>query len=169
MEINAHLNDAEMAEALLNPGRGLVAHLDVCDSCRMEVGRLRRALDAESLKAAPPEDFWQQQRTRIWQRITTQQQAPARRTPNFAWAALAAMVALGSLWVSDSPKPVAPKPAQSQIQIDDEELMMAVEHAVQSNVPEALEPASLLAQEITQNRGTHSNSQARQRETLDEN
>lgn len=167
MEIRAHLNEEELIEALGNPGRGLVAHLDSCDSCRREVGRFRRALDAGLLEAAPPEDFWQRQRTAIRERIAVAGEARSRRAPRLAWAALAATIALGTLWMNDSEKPV--RQPQSQIQVDDQELMIAVEHAVQSDVPEALEPASLLAEEISQAEGNHTNSQAQKREAVHAN
>jgi hypothetical protein len=167
MEIRAHLTDEELAEAVSNPGKGLVAHLDVCDSCRMEVGRLRRALDAGLLEAAPPEDFWQRQRNVIQDRVAVAEQPRGRRVTPLAWAALAATIAFGTLWLNDSEKPVHPQ--QSQIQVDDQELMIAVERAVQSDVPEALEPASLLAQEIGQAHTTHSNSQAHPTEAVDAN
>ena len=165
MEIRAHLTDDELTEAVSNPGRGLAAHLDVCDSCRMEVGRLRRALDAGSPEAVPSEDFWQRQRAAIQQRIEVVQETRRQRAPRLAWAALAATILLGTLWMNDSEKPVA----HQSVQIDDQELMIAVDHAMQSEVPEALEPASLLAQEIDQSSGTQSNSRTHSKEAVDEN
>jgi hypothetical protein len=167
MEIRAHLNEEELVEALGNPGKGLVAHLDSCDSCRKEVGRLRRALNAGLLEATPPEDFWQRQRDAIRERIAVAEEGRVQRVPRLAWAALAATVALGTLWMSDSGRPV--RTQQSQIQVDDQELMIAVEHAVQSDVPEALEPASLLAQEISQADGNRTNSRGQKREAVNEN
>jgi hypothetical protein len=80
---------------------------------------------------------------------------------------LAATIALGTLWMNDSEKPV--RQPQSQIQVDDQELMIAVEHAVQSDVPEALEPASLLAKEISQADGNRTNSRGQKREAVNEN
>lgn len=149
MEIKAHLTNEELTQALANPGRALLAHLDLCDSCRSEVARLRRTLDEEHAATVPPEEFWQQQRTSIWQRIRTAESAPVRRVPRLAWAALVAMLALGGLWMSDARIPVANTPTQTRTQIDDNELMMAVEHVSQTDLPEALEPASLLAREMS--------------------
>ncbi len=166
MEIRAHLTDEELTEAVSNPGRGLVAHLDVCDSCRMEVGRLRRVLDAGPPGAAPAEDFWQRQRAAIHERIEAAREVHRPRTPRLAWAALAATVLLGTLWMNDSERPTIP---QQQVQVDDQELMIAVDHAMQSDVPEALAPASLLAEEIGQSNATRSNSQVHSREAVDEN
>ena len=165
MEIRAHLTDDELTEAVSNPGRGLAAHLDVCDSCRMEVGRLRRALDAGLPEAVPSEDFWQRQRAAIQQRIEVVREARRQRAPRLAWAALAATVLLGTLWMNDSEKPVT----HQSVQIDDQELMIAVDHAMQSDVPEALEPASLLAQEMDQSSGTQSSSRSHSKEAVDEN
>ena len=165
MEIRAHLTDEELTEAVSNPGRGLVAHLDVCDSCRMEVGRLRRALDAGLLGTVPSEDFWQRQRAAIQERIVVAREARRQRTPRLAWAALAATILLGTLWMNDAEKPAA----SPQVQIDDQELMIAVDHAMQSDVPEALEPASLLAQEISQSDGAQSNSRTHSKEAVNEN
>ena len=165
MEMRAHLTDAELIEAVRNPGKGLVAHLDACDPCRMEVGRLRRALDAGLLEA-PTEDFWHRQRAAIHERIEVAREARIHRIPRLAWAVLAATVLLGTLWMNDGEKPVVP---QRQFHVDDQELMIAVEHAMQSDVPEALEPAALLAEEIGQSSATRSNSQAHSREAVDEN
>ncbi len=167
MEIRAHLTNEELTEAVRNPGRGLVAHLDVCDSCRKEVGRLRRALDTGLVEAAPSEHFWRQQRAAIQERIEVVREARRQRTPRLAWAALAATVLLGTLWMNDSEKPVMQQ--HQQVQVDDQELMIAVDHAMQSDVPEALEPASLLAQEIGQADGTQSNARTHSKEAVDEN
>lgn len=166
MEIRAHLTDEELTEAVRNPGRGLVAHLDACDLCRLEVGRLRRALDKGFVEAALTEDFWHRQRAAIQGRIEVAREARAHRTPRLAWAALAATVLLGTLWMNDSERPIV---SQQQVHVDDQELMIAVEHAMQSDVPEALEPASLLAEEIGQSSANRSNSQTRSREAVDEN
>jgi len=166
MEIRAHLTDEELTETMSNPSRGLLAHLDVCDSCRMEVGRLRRALDAGLLEAVPSEDFWQRQGAAIQERIEVMRETRRQRAPRLAWAALAATVLLGTLWMNDSEKPVMQQ--HQQVRVDDQELMIAVDHAMQSDVPEALEPASVLAEEIASG-GTQSNSRTHTKEEVHEN
>jgi len=167
MEIRAHLSDAELMEALSNPGRGLLAHLDVCEPCRTEVGRLRRALDAGLLDSAPPEHFWERQRLEIAGRVPGLQQAQARAVPKLAWAALAAILAVGTLWINYSGRP--PQPQASPVQVDDQELMLAVERTMQTDVPEALAPASLLEDEGLQPTTSNSTSQVHHGGNLHEN
>lgn len=166
MEIRAHLTDEELAQALTSPGKALLAHLDLCDDCRSEVERLRRVLERQSAESNPPQEFWQQQRMRIWQRIQAKESSPAR-APHLAWAALAAMLALGGLWISDARTPEQTAPVTSHSQIDDDELMVAVERIGQTDMPEALEPASLLAREMS--KGTKPRTQVQRTEGVHEN
>ena len=167
MEITAHLTDEELAQALTSPAEALLIHLDLCDDCRSEVGRLRGALEREGAESDPAQEFWQQQRMQIWQRIQRMEPSPVRQAPHLAWAALAAMLALGGLWISDARTPVQTVPVSSHLQIDDDALMVAVERIGQTDMPEALEPASLLAREMSE--GTKPRTQVQKTEGVHEN
>jgi hypothetical protein len=112
---------------------------------------LRSALDAwhESVKsqADRPEWFWARQRTRILSNI----REPRGFSSKFAWAGLAAVVAVAiSLFAPvEKPKQLPPQPV-AQNPISDHDLMLAIERSMNSGVPSSLAPASLLADEMNQ-------------------
>ena len=90
-----------------------------------------------------PHAFWERQQAEIRQRIA---RAPARRSTQTvtAWTGAFAILLLAVFLLSDSP---APRPVITQLD-PDQELLIAVEQTVQSAVPQALEPAAMLAEEI---------------------
>jgi hypothetical protein len=97
-----------------------------------------------------PEEFWQEQRSMIWSRISCPESTSAtrlvRRSPLLAWSAVAALVLLAGLMLDRGS--LAPPP---KAQVDpDHELLVAVERAVYNDGPAALEPAALLAEEMVQ-------------------
>jgi len=95
-----------------------------------------------------PETFWQSQQAAIQTRI-----ASRSRVSLFSMRALAqtcalalALFALALLRTGPSSVPI---PAQTQSLPDsDQELLVAIEQAVQSDGPASLEPAALLAEQI---------------------
>jgi hypothetical protein len=98
-----------------------------------------------------PDEYWQQQRSSVWSRISSSESAPAsgwaRRSPVLAWSTVAALALLAGLML-DQPSLVPPP---QKVQLDpDHEMLVAVERALQSDGPAALEPAALLADEMVQ-------------------
>jgi hypothetical protein len=119
---------------------------------------------AENLRPLPafarhaserPDEYWEKQQRVIWSRIAASQVYRRRVSLRLVWAGIAAVVALAMILLFSGP---SPKPAtQVQNQIDsDHELLVAVERAVQIEGPEALEPAALLAREISGSDQNHS-------------
>jgi hypothetical protein len=110
--------------------------------------RLRQTLDAmpEWAHAATehPDAFWEQQQVEIRKRIAAVPEHSSTRIAT-AWAGAFAVILLAIFFLNFGP------PAQpSGTQIDpDQELLVAVEQTVQSGLPQALEPAALLADEIS--------------------
>jgi len=143
--MKSHLNDAELAELLMTPD-GHAPHLKECAVCRTEVEGLRRAMDGLVLAVSErPAQFWQRQRIAIREQAGSAQRRFAGPLPTLAWAAAAAVIVVASLLVG-----VAPSPAPPVVQTDrDHELLLDVERMVQSDVPQALAPAALLAHEIS--------------------
>lgn len=97
-----------------------------------------------------PEEFWQQQRSIVWSRISASDHASAarfvRRSPLLAWSAVTALILLAGLMLDRGS--LAPPP---KTQVDpDHELLLAVERAVHNDGPAALEPAAFLAEEMVQ-------------------
>lgn len=138
MEIIRHLSNEELIDLVIESDQQA----------------LRQTLEAlpewVRTSAERPEDFWQQQRSAVWSRISSPEVSkanlPARRSPVPAWSVLAAMVLLAALML-DRASSVRPHPAQVD---PDHELLMAVERAVYNDGPAALAPAALLAEEMVQ-------------------
>lgn len=92
-----------------------------------------------------PEIFWERQRLCVQQKIAI---LPARKTTSFrlAWAAGFVLILIASfLLKTGSHVPVQPSTPDS-----DRELLVQVEQALDGDVPQALQPASLIANEIAQ-------------------
>ena len=97
--------------------------------------------EAVRAEAERPEGFWRAQRSAIAGRI---QDSQRRASLRLAWAGSLALVVIAASLLTQAPAPVA-----SAAQNDpDHDLLVGVERAVRRPVPQALEPARLLAQEI---------------------
>jgi hypothetical protein len=95
--------------------------------------------------AERPEMFWQRQRAAIRSRIAIDE-ASRRPWAGFAWATALSLLVLAGLAVHSAP----PLP-QATPEVDpDQQLLISVEQAIHSGVPEALEPAAMLADDISQ-------------------
>jgi hypothetical protein len=161
-----HLSGEELSELLLTP-RASNVHLATCASCRAEQDRLRRVLaelpSLARVAAQNTDAFWEKQRTAIWTDIVTLQSR--KQFSVLAWALGAAVLVVAGLLLS-----IAPAPAPTRAEADpDHELMIQLERTLQSEVPEALEPAALLAREITQNTQPNSLSPVQKKESGHEN
>lgn len=82
---------------------------------------------------------------------------PRISTPYLAWASLAATVALalGLLLPGRPQQPVVQQQLQvaeqrGHVEISDHDLMVALERTMNSGVPASLEPATLIARDMTQ-------------------
>ena len=138
MQLIRHLNDEELTDLLQES----------------EERDLRPMLNSlpELLRSATerPEWFWKKQQAAIRGRIAGAPQPWLRLVAG--WAMTMALVALALVLLRRNPAP----PAQ-QVQADpDQELLMAVEQSLQSDVPASLEPAALLAEEIGGRPASHS-------------
>lgn len=96
-----------------------------------------------------PGYFWQRQRAATRSRIAV---AQASRQPmkGFVWATVLGLCLLAGLILKSKPVP-APMPQAQVVQMeaDDDDVMAVVEETVGRNVPEALAPAALLADDIS--------------------
>ncbi len=150
MKITNHLSDAELAEIILGHGQ-CNAHVTDCAFCQKEILRLRQMAvnlhRSTPLTEVRPEEFWRHQRESIWKRIGITEKVPRRKLPVLAWTSAAAAVTAIILFVHEGSAPVHPRADKDP----DHELLLHVEHSIASDGPEALEPAGLLAQEISQN------------------
>jgi hypothetical protein len=104
--------------------------------------------DAAREATAREEHFWSRQREAIWSRIAQSEKQQRRLLGFLALAATAAIIAMGTFLTSHLAIPVPSPQAMHEPADPDQELLLAVEDAVQSGGPAALEPAALLAEEI---------------------
>ncbi len=102
--------------------------------------------------AERPDWFWARQRALVSSRL---QQREVRHMPKLAWAGVAATLAIGAALMlpGDHQKggnhPSKPQPLQTLTAgISDHELMQGLEQTMNSGVPDALQPASTLQQEM---------------------
>jgi flagellar biosynthesis/type III secretory pathway M-ring protein FliF/YscJ len=96
-----------------------------------------------------PGYFWQRQRAAIRSRIAVQQ-ASKQALKGFVWATVVGLCLLAAVIVKSRPTAI-PLPQAQLLQVDTEEddVMTAVEETVGRNVPAALAPAALLAEDIS--------------------
>lgn len=148
-----HLTDEQLAEQLLNPLGELAAreHLAACPACRDEEESLRDLLAhyRQTIRSAAERTaaFWQGQQTALAGRWT---ERPAAR---LAWAAAAAIVVLAAVLLTEKTPPAQPMATSDP----DHALLVDIERSVRRELPRALEPAVLLAQEVSRSSETHSN------------
>jgi hypothetical protein len=142
MEMNHNWDDAEIAELLARTCDGEAGQRS---DCQQEHDRLRQLLshahDALLAASERPPTFWYRQQAAIRSRIAIE-----KTSKQPLWGSLIATSVLILLTVFLlRPSTVNPV-AATQVDADDE-LLMAVEQAVQTQVPDALAPASLLSED----------------------
>lgn len=117
-------------------------------------------------QAERPDWFWARQRARIESRL---HEPKLKHFPSLAWAGIAATIAIGAaLMVSNPATPVGPTsgsgtPVLQRAQMSDHELMQQLEATMNSGVPDALQPASALAQEMEQAYSAGTSSRVKER------
>ena len=117
-------------------------------------------------QAERPDWFWARQRARIESRMNERK---PKRLPSLAWAGIAATLAVGAALMipGDQPsqlpqqKPVTQ--ASAAPQISDHELLQQLQETMNSEVPDALQPASTLAQEMEQAYSAKTTSKSKER------
>jgi hypothetical protein len=152
-----HLTDEQWSAALLaEDDAAATLHLAGCNECRRELENMRVALAgarAESLAIADrPQLFWRDQRMAISSRIPA---GPEIITQPLAWAGSLAVFALAAVLLTQSVSLPQAQLGNAQsssivsVQEDaDHVLLMDIQRSVRRDVPRALEPATLIAQEL---------------------
>ncbi len=151
--MNEHLTDEQLGAALLPEADAPTAtHLLHCEECRCELEGLGDALRearAESLaQGERSPEFWRQQRLAIAARLSAGNDFETRP---LAWATSFAVVALLAAFLVQGLPPLeraVVQPSASAVTDPDHELLVDVARFTRREVPRALEPASLIAQEL---------------------
>ena len=144
--MTTHLTDEQLFESLLGTrDAGAAQHVAACPACRGQFERLRAATaalrDSSRTQAEKPEGFWARQRSAA---VAQSSQLSVRP---LAWATAVAVAVLAGMLVQE-PHPAAPASPPPD---PDHALMVAVQRAVNREVPQALEPVALLTQEMNRN------------------
>jgi hypothetical protein len=152
-----HLSDEQLTAALLAEDDAAAGeHLAACEPCRAELESLRAALGSvradEQARAERPHLFWREQRMAIAAQIPAGREVTTRP---LAWAGSLAVFALAAAWMTQSAPPAQPvaRPAQDAAAVSapadpDHDLLVDIQRSVRRDVPLALAPATLLAQEL---------------------
>lgn len=148
-----HLSDEQLI-ARIEGGNDTRAalHLECCVVCRTEEESVRAAmgqLAAQAHAAAErPVGFWYAQERAIHNRLAGRETAQ-----RLAWAVALVTVALVATLALEPRQPMPAVPASDP----DQTLLVEVQQLVRRPVPRALEPATLLAQEVDQSAGNKTN------------
>jgi hypothetical protein len=150
-----HLSDEQWLDLAGAEGDAAARqHLAQCTDCAGELAGLRGAIEKFQLAARAsadrPESHWLRQRTSVVSRALGR-----RAVPRLAWMAAAAVVTLTALSLVRQQPPAQPVPAVAaqvqQTQAESDSALLAdVQRQVRRDVPEALQPAALLVEEMNQ-------------------
>lgn len=116
-------------------------------------------------QAERPDWFWARQRALLSSKM---QEPRVKRVPSLAWAGIAATVAIGVALMVPGQKPTSKSPVpttaarQQQAQVSDSDLMQQLQETMNSSVPDALQPASPLKQELDQAYRSQSNDRVKE-------
>lgn len=147
MEMN-HLSDQHWRE-WPHSESAASQHLSHCEDCRNQWNRLHNLVNGLASSAQSvtdqPEVFWDRQRLSIRRQIANAPQTSIRPV-RLAWAALFALLLIASLLLKTGSR----VPVQQSAPDSDRELLVQVQQALDGDVPQALQPASLIADEIYQ-------------------
>jgi hypothetical protein len=147
--MNGHLNDEQWATVLSkNTDDTAAQHLSQCSACAEELQSFAAVVGAARAEAKKsveqPEAFWLRQREAIGNRVAACDFThPWKR---WMWVTATMMLILLACTLI-SRKSVQPTTAAARPDADDA-LLMSVQQSIRSDVPQALKPAALLAQEI---------------------
>jgi hypothetical protein len=157
MAIDKDPHDDRVLESLVGRSISAEDHLLACEPCRSEQNLLAASIrafsDAARETSDHPTHFWTRQAAQIHSRISS------TRTSGMAFryrmtSALAALAIAALLLLLRAPVP-QPEPQLAIGSASDHELLLEVERALQRDTPAALEPVTLLVEDIS---GTTSDS-----------
>jgi len=151
--VNSHLSEDQITEWVLGSGdEGVLRHLETCHICALQAEGLRSTLAgfraAVHATAQRDPNLWRNQQLAFKQRVLAQDWYPLR----WAWDAAMVVVLITAIFLTRAPN--GPKNCSSEDA--DNALLQAVQGDLSREVPQALAPAVLIAEErneILANRG----------------
>jgi hypothetical protein len=142
--VNDHLSEDQITQWVLGTrDEYVLRHLESCEVCSREVEGLGNATTSfrDSIRAAAQRDrsFWQSQQLAIRERLSARDWYPL----HWAWVAAMIMVLIAAIFLTHPPK----APQNSASEDADNALLQEVQSDLGRDVPQALAPAVLIAEE----------------------
>ena len=142
--MNNHLTEDQITEWMLGTRDDFVSrHLETCHACSAAAEELRSTIscfrDSIHANAQRDDSFWREQQLAIRERVSAKGWYPL----HWAWAAAMAMVLIAALFMTRTPNPPQNKAREDA----DKALLQAVQGDLAREIPEALAPAVLIAEE----------------------
>ena len=140
--MNNHLSEDQITEWTLGARDDFVSrHLETCRACSVAVEELRSAISCfrDSIHATAQRDnsFWRDQQLAIRERVSDWYPL------HWAWVAAMAMVLIAAIFLTRTANP----PQNKATEDADKALLQEVQGDLVREVPEALAPAVLIAEE----------------------
>ena len=142
--MNNHLSEDQMTEWVLGTrDEYVLRHLETCQACSVEVEELRSTIssfrDAIHATAQSDQSFWRDQQLALRERVSERDWYPL----HWAWAVVMVIVLITAIFLTRTPNT-----RQNYASDDaDNALLQEVQGDLAREVPEALAPAVLIAQE----------------------
>jgi hypothetical protein len=142
--MNNHLSEDQIAEWVLGTRDEIVLrHLETCKVCSGEAEELLRSISSfrESIHAAAEREpsFWRNQQLALHERVAARNWYPL----HWAWAAAMVMVLIVAIFLTRAPN----TPQNYASEDADKALLQEVQGDLTREVPQALAPAVLIAEE----------------------
>jgi negative regulator of sigma E activity len=142
--VNNHLSEDQITEWMLGTRDDFVSrHLATCHACSVAVEELRSTISCfrDSIHATAQRDnsFWREQQLAIRERVSVRNWYPL----HWAWVAAMAMVLIAAIFLTRTANP----PQNKATEDADKALLQEVQGDLVREVPEALAPAVLIAEE----------------------
>jgi hypothetical protein len=142
--VNNHLSEDQIAEWVLGTcDDSVLRHLETCRGCSVEAEELRSALsgfrDALQATAQRDQSFWRNQQVAFRERAYARDWYPV----HWAWLVAMVMVLITALFLTRTPNTPRNYPSDDA----DNALLNAVQGDLSREVPQALAPAVLIAEE----------------------
>ena len=142
--MNNHLSEDQITEWMLGTRDDFVSrHLATCHACSVAVEKLRSTISCfrDSIHAAAQRDdsYWRKQQHAIREHASARDWYPL----HWAWVVAVAMVLITAIFLTRTPNP----PQNKATEDADKVLLQEVQRDLAREVPEALAPAVLIAEE----------------------
>ena len=142
--MNNHLSEDQITEWVLGTRDDFVSrHLETCNACSVEAEELRSTISCfrDSIHATAQRDnsFWREQQLAIREHASARDWYPL----HWAWVVAMVMVLIAAIFLTRTPNPPQNKAREDA----DKALLQEVQGDLAREVPEALAPAVLIAEE----------------------